>query len=196
MGALLKILWAFNEEIVARAIFGCNTPVISAVGHETDFTIADYVSDMRAPTPSAAAEIAVFEYDKFIAELEDKKQGMLNAFRYKLNDNKRRIKDIEWKLNKLSPANMINSKRQRVADSEIRLAELMNSKLMKRRHSLNILAERLNGLSPLNKISGGYAYVSDSEGKPIRSVEDVKIGDDIEIVVKDGKMITSVKQIR
>ena len=91
---------------------------------------------------------------------------------------------------------MINSKRQRVADSEIRLLELMNSKIMKRRHSLNILAERLNGLSPLNRISGGYAYVSDSEGKPIRSVNHVKVGDDIEIVVKDGKMITSVKQIR
>ena len=195
-GGSIEDLWAFNEEIVARAIFGCNTPVISAVGHETDFTIADYVSDMRAPTPSAAAEIAVFEYDKFVAELEEKKQRILNVFKYKLNDNKRRIKDIEWKLNKLSPANMINSKRQRAADSEIRLLELMNSKIMKRRHSLNILAERLNGLSPLNKISGGYAYVSDSEGKPIRSVNDVKVGDDIEIVVKDGKMITSVKQIR
>lgn len=191
-GGSIEDLWAFNEEIVARAIFGCNTPIISAVGHETDYTIADYVADLRAPTPSAAAEIAVFEYDKFISELKEKNNRMLGILNYKISNYKRRMSDYEWKLNKLSPANQLNSKKQRVADYEIRLYDIMKNKISKRRYELSLLSERLNGLSPLNKISGGYAYISDSEGKPIKTIDSINIGENIDIYVKDGKYTANV----
>lgn len=192
-GGSIEDLWAFNEEIVARAIFGCNTPVISAVGHETDYTIADHVADLRAPTPSAAAEIAVFEYDKFINDLEYRNNRMMGILNYKISGYKRRMLDYEWKLKKLSPASMLNSKRQRVADYEIRLTELIRTKIARKRYELSLLTERLNGLSPLNKISGGYAYVSDSSGKPVKTIESLNVGEKIDIYVSDGKYTASIE---
>lgn len=191
-GGSIEDLWAFNEEIVARAIFGCNTPVISAVGHETDFTIADYVADLRAPTPSAAAELAVFEYEKFVNGLEDVNRRLLNRLNNRIMLYRHRLSDYEWKLGKLSPSNMLNNKRQYLADLELRLYDIMKSKTVSRRHSLMLMAERLNGLSPLNKLSGGYAYVSDDSGKPVNSLSDIECEDRLEIYVKDGSLDVAV----
>lgn len=191
-GGSIEDLWAFNEEIVARAIFGCNTPVISAVGHETDFTIADYVADLRAPTPSAAAELAVFEYEKFVNGLEDVNRRLLNRLNNRIMLYRHRLSDYEWKLGKLSPSNMLNNKRQYLADLELRLYDIMKSKTVNRRHSLMLMAERLNGLSPLNKLSGGYAYVSDDSGNPVTSLSDIECEDRLEIYVKDGSLDVAV----
>lgn len=191
-GGSIEDLWAFNEEIVARAIFGCNTPVISAVGHETDFTIADYVADLRAPTPSAAAELAVFEYEKLVNGLEDINRRLLNRLNNRIMSYRHRLSDYEWKLGKLSPSNMLNNKRQYLADLELRLYEIMKSKTVNRRHSLMLMAERLNGLSPLNKLSGGYAYVSDGSGNPVNSLSDIECEDRLEIYVKDGSIDVAV----
>lgn len=191
-GGSIEDLWAFNEEIVARAIFGCNTPVISAVGHETDFTIADYVADLRAPTPSAAAELAVFEYEKLVNGLEDINRRMLNRLNNRIMSYRHRLSDYEWKLGKLSPSNMLNNKRQYLADLELRLYDIMKSKTVNRRHSLMLMAERLNGLSPLNKLSGGYAYVSDGSGNPVNSLSDIECEDRLEIYVKDGSIDVAV----
>lgn len=191
-GGSIEDLWAFNEEIVARAIFGCNTPVISAVGHETDFTIADYVADLRAPTPSAAAELAVFEYEKFVNGLEDVNRRLLNRLNNRIMLYRHRLSDYEWKLGKLSPSNMLNNKRQYLADLELRLYDIMKSKTVNRRHSLMLMAERLNGLSPLNKLSGGYAYVSDDSGNPVTSLSDIECEDRLEIYVKDGSLDVTV----
>lgn len=191
-GGSIEDLWAFNEEIVARAIFGCNTPVISAVGHETDFTIADYVADLRAPTPSAAAELAVFEYEKLVNGLEDINRRLLNRLNNRIMSYRHRLSDYEWKLGKLSPSNMLNNKRQYLADLELRLYDIMKSKTVNRRHSLMLMAERLNGLSPLNKLSGGYAYVSDGSGNPVNSLSDIECEDRLEIYVKDGSIDVAV----
>ena len=191
-GGSIEDLWAFNEEIVARAIFGCNTPVISAVGHETDFTIADYVADLRAPTPSAAAELAVFEYEKLVNGLEDINRRLLNRLNNRIMSYRHRLSDYEWKLGKLSPSNMLNNKRQYLADLELRLYDIMKSKTVNRRHSLMLMAERLNGLSPLNKLSGGYAYVSDGSGNPVNSLFDIECEDRLEIYVKDGSIDVAV----
>lgn len=191
-GGSIEDLWAFNEEIVARAIFGCQTPVISAVGHETDFTIADYVADLRAPTPSAAAELAIFEYDKFINGLEEMNRRLLKHLQSRILLYQNRIREYEWKLRKLSPANMLNSKRKQVADAEIRIQELLQHKLREKRHQLMILSERLHGLSPLNKLSGGYAYLSDNTGRPVSSVSNVKEKDRLAVYLKDGNLTVQV----
>lgn len=191
-GGSIEDLWAFNEEIVARAIFGCNTPVISAVGHETDFTIADYVADLRAPTPSAAAELAVFEYQKFVNGLEDVNRRLSDRLNNRIMLYRRKLTDYEWKLKKLSPSNMLNNKRQYLADLELRLYDIVKAKTVDRRHRLMLLTERLNGLSPLNKLSGGYAYVSDGSGNPVNSLIDVECEDRLEIYVKDGRLDVAV----
>ena len=186
-GGSIEDLWAFNEEKVARAIFECNTPVISAVGHETDYTIADYVADMRAPTPSAAAELVVFEYNKLCEKISSYEENMRYRIDIKIRNYRNTVNDLLWKLNKMSPANNIQSKRQRLADLEIRLYDSINRKTSERRHQLELLTERLNGLSPLNKLSGGYAYISDDKNKPVKSIKQINADDELKIVLKDGK---------
>lgn len=185
-GGSIEDLWAFNEEKVARAIFECNTPIISAVGHETDYTIADYVADLRAPTPSAAAEQAVFEYDRLCMAIKDTE----NRLKRKLTDNiriyRKKVEDIQWKLDKMSPANNLKSKRQQLADIEIRLDELIRRKIINRRHELELLAERLNGISPLNKLSGGYAYVETDNRKALKSISQIEKKDKLTLYVTDG----------
>lgn len=185
-GGSIEDLWAFNEEKVARAIFECNTPVISAVGHETDYTIADYVADMRAPTPSAAAELVVFEYNKLCEKISSYEENIRYRIDIKIRNYKNTVNDLLWKLNKMSPANNIQSKRQRLADLEIRLYDSINRKTSERRHQLELLTERLNGLSPLNKLSGGYAYISDDKNKPVKSIKQINADDELKIVLKDG----------
>lgn len=185
-GGSIEDLWAFNEEKVARAIFECNTPIISAVGHETDYTIADYVSDLRAPTPSAAAELAVFEYDKLHMSLKEAE----NRLKRKLNDNirlyRKKVEDIQWKLDKMSPANNLHSKRQQLADIEIRLDEQIRRKIVDRRHQLELLVEKLNGFSPLNKLSSGYAYVETENKKALKSISQIEENDKLTLYVTDG----------
>ena len=185
-GGSIEDLWAFNEEKVARAIFECNTPVMSAVGHETDYTIADYVADMRAPTPSAAAELVVFEYNKLCEKISSYEENMRYRIDIKIRNYRNTVNDLLWKLNKMSPANNIQSKRQRLADLEIRLYDSINRKTSERRHQLELLTERLNGLSPLNKLSGGYAYISDDKNKPVKSIKQINADDELKIVLKDG----------
>lgn len=185
-GGSIEDLWAFNEEKVARAIFECNTPVISAVGHETDYTIADYVADMRAPTPSAAAELVVFEYNKLCEKISSYEENMRYRIDIKIRNYRNTVNDLLWKLNKMSPVNNIQSKRQRLADLEIRLYDSINRKTSERRHQLELLTERLNGLSPLNKLSGGYAYISDDKNKPVKSIKQINADDELKIVLKDG----------
>lgn len=193
-GGSIEDLWAFNEEVVARAIFGCQTPVISAVGHETDFTIADYVADLRAPTPSAAAELAVFEYDTLRKGIEEARDRLSNRLNNRLVSYRHWLAEYEWKLKKLSPANMLNNKRQYLADLELKLAESMKAKTKLRRQELTLLTERLNGLSPLNKLSGGYAYVSNDSGQPVNSLTAVECEDRLYVYVKDGSLNVKVME--
>ena len=193
-GGSIEDLWGFNEEVVARAIFNCNTPIISAVGHEVDFTIADFVADMRAPTPSAAAELAVFDYRDFI----EKVAGYESLLRRYLvgNYEKKRIQlnALKERLCARSPEDRIRKKRQ---DADILLDKMlqkMTLKLKNNRMRLSVDAEKLNGLSPLNKISKGYGYISSEDGKQIRSVKEVGVGDKLSVYVKDGQIKVSVDE--
>ena len=191
-GGSIEDLWAFNETEVARAIFDCETPLISAVGHETDFTIADFVADLRAPTPSAAAELAVYESAALREELEEAGRQMGRAFarcaeryRYRLAENKSRLR-------LLHPARKVQQERQYLADLQQKLEQQMERALTGRRHRLEVAAGRLDGVSPLKRLSGGYAYVENGKKEPVVSVRQVQPQEKLSITVKDGRVYARV----
>lgn len=217
-GGSIEDLWAFNEEDVARAIFACNTPVISAVGHETDVTIADYVADLRAPTPSAAAELAVFDYERFEADVEARKRKLDREMGFFLDQVKGRLKHEELKIKLHHPQNMINEKRQRLADIEdglnrsmmvmveedkgaakIReewLIRQMERRLEHDKKRLAVISGTMWGLSPLKKLSQGYGFVTDGEGKRLASVKQAPVGSKIHVQVADGKLFAEVEEVQ
>ena len=208
-GGSIEDLWAFNEEMVARAIFNCTTPVISAVGHETDVTIADYVADLRAPTPSAAAELAVFDYSQFVEQVNLYRQVLERSMERRLEKLHFRLDQCGMRLKLLSPQRQLNDRRQRLADMENRLERMLEEELgasrrrledRKRRleaqmaagltegkHRLALLSGRLDGLSPLKKLGGGYGFVTDARGRAFTSIAQAEPGDIIRISVKDGR---------
>ena len=191
-GGSIEDLWAFNEEIVARAIFECNTPVISAVGHETDTTIADYVADLRAPTPSAAAELAVFDISDFGEKLSGLKSELLKKMLSTLDVNRLRLEKYKSEFKALNPNMQILTKRQYAADLQTKLEYLIKSRLNDSKYRLNILAQRLDGNSPLKKLDNGFAYISDNYNKQVKSVKDVNENDNINLTLKDGVIYARV----
>ena len=193
-GGSIEDLWAFNEECVARAIFDCNIPIISAVGHETDWTIADFVSDLRAPTPSAAAELAVFDYALTKQRLMEQKLRMVRSMNRSLAMVRQRLEHEKTKLRFLSPMSRLNENRRRLIELEERIANQMNKTWTQKKHQLMLLARSLDGLSPAKKISSGYAYV-ETNGKSIRTIENVQIEDEITIYVTDGRMKAVVTEV-
>lgn len=194
-GGSIEDLWAFNEEIVARAIFECNTPVISAVGHETDWTIADFVSDRRAPTPSAAAELAVFDYRQMIDQLSNIKKRMDSNLSGKIEFYRERLSHIKTRVSYSSPANRLNENRKRLADLEERLLLLMQQQIKDKRQKLIMLSTRLDADSPVKKLSQGYAYVSKEDGRNIHSAADITCGDKIDIYLIDGRAKAVISEV-
>lgn len=193
-GGSIEDLWAFNEEIVARAIFECNTPIISAVGHETDVTIADFVADLRAPTPSAAAELAVYEYDALIDSMMYYKRNLDVSFKGKLTDYKNKIEKTKLKLDLVSPSNQIREKRQMTMDIENRLRLAINNQIKSKRYELKIYMEKMNGLSPINKLNQGYAYVADNNGNTVNDIDRVNQGDKLKINIANGVILAEVTE--
>lgn len=195
-GGSIEDLWAFNEEIVARAIFECRTPVISAVGHETDFTIADFVADLRAPTPSAAAELAVYDYRSVIERIRGYEERMDRAMSGRLELLRSRLAQYRMKLQYASPQNRLRENRQYAADLEDRIREAFGQKLTDRRHRLSLYLQRFEGLSPLRKLNQGYAYVMGRDQKAVTEVGQVKKGDALWISVTDGTIEAEVRGVR
>ena len=195
-GGSIEDLWAFNEEIVARAIFECRTPVISAVGHETDFTIADFVADLRAPTPSAAAELAVYDYRSVLEAAGSLRERLHRAMWGKTELFRERLLGYQTKLSYVSPQNRLREDRQRMISLEEALEKTMNLKIKEERQRLSVYLERFSGLSPLKKLNQGYSYVADEKGKTVTSVDGIKAKDRLFISVTDGTIETEVSSIR
>ena len=194
-GGSIEDLWAFNEEIVARAIFECETPVISAVGHETDTTIADYVADLRAPTPSAAAELAVYDYRTVNMQIEAYQRRMDQLFFQKLETARLYIEKYQTRMKYLSPENRLRENRKYAVDLEETITRRMEQILSDRKHRVALLSERIDGVSPLKKLSQGYAYVQDARGKALTDAGQVKSGDEIRIHLLNGQLQASVTEV-
>ena len=190
----MEDLWAFNEEKVARAIFECRTPIISAVGHETDTTIADDVADLRAPTPSAAAELAVTDYRQLMSGLELYRNQLADRLEQKIRNSRQRAEYLRLRLLQASPEYQLREKKQYAADLEERLKRSMEQKLTDRKHRMALYAERLEGVSPLKKLQQGYSYTEASDGKALRSVSQVEPSDLLLIHVTDGTIKAEVKE--
>ncbi len=194
-GGSIEDLWAFNEEIVARAIFKCKTPIISAVGHETDITIADFVSDLRAPTPSAAAELAVNDYLAYQSLLREYQRKLLRELQQKLQRYQSKVKELKLRLYYASPAYQIKEKRQFLIEAQQRLQQRMQQRLKERRHRLELYIAKLEGLSPLSKLSKGYALVVDEMNKPVQSVQQVENNELLTLSLLDGDITARIETI-
>lgn len=194
-GGSIEDLWAFNEEIVARAIFDCSIPIISAVGHETDWTIADFVSDLRAPTPSAAAELAVFDYVGTKSWLMDQKFRMERVLRRELQSARTYLKHQSSKLRLLSPIHRLNENRRRLLEYEDKISNRMKNVWMEKKHRLALLARTLDSYSPAKKISSGYAYVENNAHTSIKSVQMVQLKDQITLHLQDGQLKAEVTEV-
>jgi exodeoxyribonuclease VII large subunit len=194
-GGSIEDLWAFNEREVVQAVFDCCVPVISAVGHETDTTLTDYAADLRAPTPSAAAELAVYDQallDERLINAADALNGRIRA----ILDRKRiQTENYKLRLQQGSPLHQVREQRNRLMISEDRLSAAMQMCMEASRHRFLIYVERLKGLSPLEKLNQGYAYVSDESGSTLRTVSQTAVGSRINVYLKDGVVQAQVTSV-
>ena len=194
-GGSIEDLWAFNEEVVARAIYECHTPIISAVGHETDTTIADFVADLRAPTPSAAAELATGNIKELLTKFYDYNVTLNFLLSRKISLYRSLLEQKKLKIEHGSPMYQVRQKRQNLMDYEDKLSTTMSHIIEKKRHTLAIYIEKMNGLSPVGKLDKGYALISDKNDYIINSAKRVKADDVIKVSMVDGDIFTKVVKI-
>lgn len=194
-GGSIEDLWPFNEVVVAEAIFDCVTPVISAVGHETDFTIADFVADLRAPTPSAAAELANFDYEAFLEQKSHYESRMRSILEYRIGFAKEKERALEARLGALNPGEQLKRFREQLREKYKRMRAAMDHRFLVTRERYGALAGRLDAASPLKKLTGGFGYVA-ADGKPLESVSSVKKGDRLTTVISDGTVVSVVEEIQ
>lgn len=185
-GGSIEDLWAFNDERVARAIFNARHPIISGVGHETDFTIADFVADLRAPTPSAAAELAVVDLSDMPPVIEEYKRVLGSEIDHALATRREAIRARAQFLGLLNPRRAVDANRQRIDGLVGRASRAAQRTLDRQRSRLDISMAGLTAVSPLATLARGFAIVRDAEGNVIRSTDQVRPGDAISIQVSDG----------
>lgn len=185
-GGSIEDLWAFNEEIVAQAVFDCSVPIISAVGHETDTTIIDYVADLRAPTPSAAAELAVYDVMLTQQTMKEKQITLQRLLFGKIQQKRAYLKAYEATIKMNSPMGKIREKKTWLLYREDRLDGAMKSRILDKRHKMELYIEKMKGLSPLEKLNKGFSYVCDQKGKNIRDIHQVNEGEGLQIYVTNG----------
>ena len=193
-GGSLEELWSFNEEIVAREIFKSKIPIISAVGHETDFSICDFVSDMRAPTPSAAAEIATPDLSEIYYKLNTIKNRMNRSLNNQVILDNEKLNNTFDKINNYMKNYIVRDKVIQLDQIYDKIKLRLEQKLETSKEKLSKKAALLHNLSPLATISRGYSIV-EKNGQVINSIEEVNITDDINITLKDGSLECNVNKI-
>lgn len=194
-GGSIEDLWAFNEEAVARAVFECRTPVISAVGHETDYTIIDFAADMRAPTPSAAAELAVYEKKAAVNQLQQARNWLNGRMEQLLERKRQLLEQYELRLRHVSPEYRLREQQQYLMQLEEKLQLCMERCLTNEKHRLALYAGKLDGLSPLAKLRQGYAYVTGGDGKALTDASEVKKNDTVCVHLRNGVIESTVRKV-
>lgn len=195
-GGSVEDLWCFNDEMLARVIADCTKPIISAVGHETDTTISDYAADLRAPTPSAAAELAVYSWREMEIGLREYRNDLRQAMHQILKVRKLELQKYMVLLQHVSPEDILRQKRLVLADSQERLQRMMEKRLTDAKHRLALYAEEMKGLSPLQKLQSGYTYTADEAGNHIDSVQSLEKGQHLTLTFADGQADVTVDEIR
>ena len=195
-GGSLEDLWAFNERIVAEAIFNAKTPIVSGVGHETDTTIADFVADARASTPSHAAQICVFDASEIRRSVSEKARNLQFQMEKRVSDSANRLDRLGLKLAALSPRGRLEAGANRLSELEFRMKKSHPSVVLKDRKWLfEQLIKRLDASSPVKKLSSGFSYVTDEKGRNIKDSSQLKEGDTISILLAKGSIKAGVTEI-
>jgi exodeoxyribonuclease VII large subunit len=193
-GGSIEDLWQFNEEIVARAIAACPIPTISGVGHETDFTIADFAADRRAPTPTAAAEMVAPDRAVLLRQLQQLQQQMARQMGYLLQ---RRMQQLDYLAKRLlSPAQQIRNQGGHLNQLSLRLNTAMRSRLQRQQQALLRLEQNLHHLNPTGVLSRGYALVQDAEGRVVRASSQLQIGEQVSLTLAEGAADATISQIK
>lgn len=194
-GGSVEDLWAFNTEGVARAVINCKTPIVSAVGHETDFTICDFVADLRAPTPSAAAEIICPDIEAEIAHCENLKNMLSRLESDKIDEEMQYIADLTETSVLASPENFLKEHGDYLGELSSRFCRAFDSTLGDKENKFAMLLGKLNALSPLAVMQRGYAVAKESGGKIIKSVSQISANDDVKIEFADGNAVCKVCEV-
>lgn len=193
-GGSFEDLFVFNEEEVVRAIFNCTTPVISAVGHETDTMLSDYAADLRAPTPSAAAELANIDIRSLLYTLKEQKLRLIRNLKERTERERNRLSLLSLRLTRLSPQYLLQEKKQFLDHAKEQLLWLMMEKLRDRRHRIEMLSNRLHAKMPMERLRNGYAYVT-VQDMPLSSTGQAEKGSIVHITVRDGELKAKVTEI-
>lgn len=194
-GGSIEDLWSFNSEKLARAIYDCRVPIISAVGHETDFTISDFVADRRAETPSAAAEMAVPDMAELKKQLNSISYEIMSIVRSMISESRESLNAIKNNNCLKDPFNTINIKRMMLDGTEIKLNSFAKTEIQKYRHGFSSTVAKLNALSPLNVLARGYS-VAYSNGKIVSSSDNLTVGDNLSIDFYNGSAVCEIKELK
>lgn len=194
-GGSIEDLWSFNSEKLARAIYDCKVPIISAVGHETDFTISDFVADRRAETPSAAAEMAVPDMAELKKQLNSMSYEIMSIVRSMISESRESLNAIKNNNCLKDPFNTINIKRMMLDGTEIKLNSFTKTEIQKYRHDFSSTVAKLNALSPLNVLARGYS-VAYSNGKIVSSSDNLTVGDSLNIDFYNGSAVCEIKELK
>lgn len=194
-GGSIEDLWAFNDERVARAVFASNIPVISAVGHEPDVTISDYIADARASTPSNAAEISVPDVDEITAELADLKHRLTRVYSNELMHLRGRVNVIAEKRILRDPIAQVDIRRMALDRLRERLVMAMKHETDAKKHNLIQLASAVEALSPLRVLVRGYSYITDANGAPVKSIDELSRGSLVRLTLRDGHADCTVERV-
>jgi exodeoxyribonuclease VII large subunit len=193
-GGSIEDLWAFNDERVARAIFAARHPIIVGVGHETDFTIADFVADLRAPTPSAAAELVAPDLSDYPIFLAQATERMADSLGQRLGDARRQLRAQAQVLGLLSPQSRLDNARQTNDILAARMTRAMERRIERQRARLDLTTAELSAVSPLGALSRGFAIVRDGRGNVIRRVAEASPSETITVQVSDGRFAATVAE--